>query len=233
MTAPTAHMAARALFLDRDGTLVHPGHYPARPRDLVLYDGIAPGLRLLQRAGFRLVVVTNQAGIARGYFSEAELAAMHAHLTAALARQGVRLDAIYHCPHHPDGAIPALAIRCACRKPAPGLLLRAARELGIDLTRSWMAGDILDDIEAGNRAGCRGVLVDLGSERVPTSPSRTPAYVARDTAHALRIIAAAEGLGPETELTYLPPSWRDGRVAPAGRSVEPLGAWQGATGRAL
>jgi D-glycero-D-manno-heptose 1,7-bisphosphate phosphatase len=231
MTAPAAHLAARALFLDRDGTLVHPRHYPARPRDLVLYDGIAPGLRLLQRAGFRLVVVTNQAGIARGYFGEAELAAMHAHLTAALARQGVRLDAIYHCPHHPDGAIPALAIRCECRKPAPGLLLRAARELGIDLTRSWMAGDILDDIEAGNHAGCRSVLVDLGTEGIPSAAPRTPAYVARDTVHALRIVAAVEGLGPETGLSYLPPSWRDGRVDHANRCVEPLGARQGATRR--
>lgn len=223
----TLRMAARALFLDRDGTLVHPRHYPARPRDLVLYGGIAPGLRLLQRAGFRLVVVTNQAGIARGYFGEAELTAIHARLAAALAGRGVRLDAIYHCPHHPDGTIPALAVRCTCRKPAPGLLLRAARELGIDLTRSWMAGDILDDIEAGNRAGCRSVLVDLGTECVPTAPPRTPAYIARDTAHALRIIAAVEGLGPEAELSYRPPSWRDDRVAPAGRGVGPLDARQG------
>jgi D-glycero-D-manno-heptose 1,7-bisphosphate phosphatase len=223
----TARMAARALFLDRDGTLVHPRHYPARPRDLVLYSGIAPGLRRLRRAGFRLVVITNQAGIARGYFGAAELAAMHAHLAATLAEQGVRLDAIYHCPHHPDGAIPELAIRCECRKPAPGLLLRAARELGIDLARSWMVGDILDDVAAGNRAGCRTVLVDLGTEEMPSAALRTPAYVARDTVHALRIIAAAEGLGTETELTYLPPSWQSGRVTPTGRGVEPLGVRQG------
>ena len=223
----TPRMAARALFLDRDGTLVHPRHYPARPRDLVLYDGIAPGLRRLQRAGFQLVVITNQAGIARGYFGEAELAAMHAHLAAALAGQGVRLEAIYHCPHHPDGTIPALATRCECRKPAPGMLLRAARELRIDLACSWMAGDILDDIEAGNRAGCRTVLVDLGTEQPTLAPTRAPTYIARDTAHALRIVAAIEGLGPEAELSYLPASWRDIRDEHAGKHIEPPSARQG------
>jgi len=223
----TVHMARRAVFLDRDGTLVHPRHYPARPCDLVLYSGIAPDLWRLQRAGFQLVVITNQAGIARGCFGEAELAAMHAHLAVTLAGQGVRLDGIYHCPHHPDGAIPELAIRCDCRKPAPGLLLRAARELGIDLAQSWMIGDILDDVEAGNRAGCRTVLVDLGTERTPAVSLRTPTYVARDTAHALCIVAALEGMGPETKLSYLPSSWRDDHVAPASRGVEPLGARQG------
>lgn len=222
----TARMAARALFLDRDGTLVHPRHYPAQPRDLVLYSGIASHLRRLRGAGFHLVVITNQAGIARGYFGEAELAAMHAHLRAKLARYGVWLDAIYHCPHHPDGSIPELAIRCECRKPAPGMLVRAARELRIDLARSWMVGDILDDVEAGNRAGCRTVLVDLHTERPTAAPARMPTYVARDTAHALRIIAAVEGLAPEAELTYLPPPWRDDRDEHAGRHIEPLSARQ-------
>lgn len=199
----------RAVFLDRDGTLVHARHYPSRPEHLVLYDGIADGLRELQAAGFRLVVVTNQAGIARGYFGEADLDAMHRHLRDNLAASGVRLDGIYHCPHHVDGAVPALAISCDCRKPRPGMLYRAAAELGLDLDRSWLVGDILDDVEAGCRAGCRTILVDLGTESPPAVPLRMPHYVARDTRHALDIIRAREGLLPAAEFTYRPSSWRD------------------------
>ncbi len=126
-------MKQRALFLDRDGTLVHPRHYPSQPEELVLYEDIAPELRSLQAVGFRLVVITNQAGIARGYFTEADLQRMHDYLREQLAGMGVYLDAIYYCPHHPEGVLPELAIRCSCRKPQPGMLLRAARDLHIDL----------------------------------------------------------------------------------------------------
>ena len=197
----------QALFLDRDGTLVHPGRYPSRPEDLHLYDGIGPQLRVLQEAGFRLVIITNQAGIARGYFTEADLRRMHAHLTSELAFLGVHLDAIYYCPHHIDGVIPELAIRCDCRKPQPGMLLQAAADLDIDLQNSWFVGDILDDIEAGNRAGCRTILVDLGTEQAPAQPLRHPNFVARDTLHALRIVAAIKQLGPEVDLSYRPSTW--------------------------
>lgn len=201
-------MRERAVFLDRDGTLVHPRHYPSRPDELRLYDGIGPELRRLQSAGFRLVVITNQSGIARGYFGEPELARMHEHLAGELARLGVRLDGVYFCPHHPDGAIPELSIACECRKPAPGMLLRAAGELALDLERSWFIGDILDDVEAGNRAGCRTILVDLGSEALPATQLRRPDFVARDTIHALRIVDAAESLRPLVELDYWPAAWR-------------------------
>jgi D-glycero-D-manno-heptose 1,7-bisphosphate phosphatase len=196
-----------ALFLDRDGTLVHPRHYPSHPEDLVLYAGLGPPLRRLQDAGFRLVVITNQSGLARGLFDEAALSSMHAHLTAALAQLGVRLDAIYHCPHHPEGIVPELAIRCQCRKPAPGMILQAAGALGVDVARSWFVGDILDDVEAGKRAGCRTVLVDLGTEAEPRDEMRRPDYVGRDTVHALQIVATLEGLGPATDLTYRPATW--------------------------
>ena len=201
-------MTARALFLDRDGTLVHARHYPSRPEELVLYDGIGPDLRALQAAGFRLVVITNQSGIARGYFSEGDLGLMHDHLAVELARFGVRLDGVYFCPHHPDGVIPELALRCECRKPQPGMLVQAAADLDLDLERSWFVGDILDDVEAGNRAGCRTILVDLGTEAPPAAPLRRPDFVARDTAHALRIVAAVDGTGPETDLRYQPARWR-------------------------
>lgn len=195
-----------ALFLDRDGTLVEARHYPSRPEHLVLSPGIGPGLRLLHGAGWKLVVITNQSGIARGLFTEDDLARMHDHLRAELAAEGVAIDAIFHCPHHPDGTVPDLAVACACRKPRPGMLRAAANRIGIDLAASWMVGDILDDVEAGHRAGCRTVLVDLGTESLPTFPDRRPTAVARDTAHALAIVAAASGLGPAPD-RYLPSRW--------------------------
>ena len=200
-------MTNRAIFLDRDGTLVHARHYPSRPEQLVLYNGVDTGLRALQQAGFQLIVITNQAGIARGYFGESELALMHAHVEHELAQRGVQVDGFYHCPHHPDGVVAGLSFACECRKPQPGMLLRAAADHAIDLARSWFVGDILDDVEAGRRAGCRTVLVDLGTESLPSLPLRTPDAVARNTVHALNIIAAAEGIGPACDDDYLPTSW--------------------------
>lgn len=200
-------MVKKAVFLDRDGTLVYPRHYPARPEDLRLYAGIEAPLRILQEADFCLVVITNQAGIARGYFTEADLARMHDYLTDELARLHVHLDGMYYCPHHPKGVIPELAIHCSCRKPQPGMLLQAAADLTLDLQHSWFVGDILDDIEAGNRAGCRTILVDLGTESFPQQALRHPEFVARDTLHALHLICAVEGQGPATDLDYCPSRW--------------------------
>ncbi len=202
-------MKRRAIFLDRDGTLVHPVHYPSCPEQLQLYERIGSELYGLQTMGFRLVVVTNQSGIARGYFTEADLQKMHQHLTHELAASDVYLSGIYYCPHHVDGIIPELAIQCDCRKPEPGMLLRAAAELDLDLHRSWLVGDILDDIEAGNRVGCRTVLVDLGTEELPTHMWRYPTFVARDSCHALRMIQTIESLGSALELTYRPSQWME------------------------
>lgn len=198
----------RALFLDRDGTLVHPFHYASRPEHLRLYDNIGADLFALQRNDFCLVLITNQSGLARGYFSEADLHGMHEYLQRELATWQVHLDAVYYCPHHVDGSVPELAVRCSCRKPQPGMLLRAAQELDLDLQRSWVVGDILDDVEAGTRAGCRTVLVDLGSEPRPTSIYRQPTFVASETRHALRIIRAVERLSPVVDLLYRPDAWQ-------------------------
>jgi len=199
-------MAGRpALFLDRDGTLVHSRAYPARPHELVLYDGIAPLMREAQACGFALVVITNQAGLAHGLFTELDLAAMHEHLIRELAFHDVQLDAIYHCPHHPQGVVPELTRTCDCRKPKPGMILAAAGDLDIDLGASWMIGDRLDDVEAGASAGCRTILIDLGTEPIPDDPLRVPSYVARDTMHALHI--ALGGQAGTTELGYRPTSW--------------------------
>lgn len=199
-------MKHRAVFLDRDGTLVHSRHYPSRPEELHLYDGIGPILRDVQEIGFRLVLITNQAGIARGYLTEADLQRMHEYLAGELEKSGVHFDGIYFCPHHPEGVIAELAIRCNCRKPQPGMLLQAAKDLDLDLQASWFVGDILDDIEAGNRGGCRTILVDLGTEQLPQQQIRYPNYIARNTLHALHIILACEYLSLETNpdaTTYL------------------------------
>jgi D-glycero-D-manno-heptose 1,7-bisphosphate phosphatase len=197
----------RALFLDRDGTLVHRRDYPARPDELRLYEGIGQPLRLLQQAGFRVVVVTNQSGVAHGYFGEADVRAMHEHLERELRQLGVALVGIYHCPHHPDGVVPRFAVRCECRKLAPGMLLRAAEELHLDLERSWLVADILDDVESGSRVGCRTVLVDLATEPPPQTLGREPTFVAADTRRALQIVAAVAGYGPDADLAYRPAWW--------------------------
>jgi len=199
----------RALFLDRDGTLVEPRHYPSDPKDLVLQPGVGPRLRRFQDAGWELIVVTNQSGLARGYFTEEALERMHDHLRGMLRVWGVELNAIHACPHHVDGVIPHLAVPCSCRKPRPGMLLQAAHQRNIDLSRSWMIGDILDDVEAGNRAGCQSVLVDLGTERLPATPERWPRFVVRSTQEALDQIAFFEELRPVRTLPsrYRPPQW--------------------------
>lgn len=195
----------RALFLDRDGTLVEPRHYPSCPKDLVLAQGIGPLLRLFQTSGWELIVITNQSGIARGFFTEHDLERMHDALRDMLRVWGVELNAIHFCPHHIDGSVTHLAIPCLCRKPQPGMLLEAAAARDIDLTRSWMIGDILDDVEAGNRAGCQTALVDLGTEQCPSHPGRWPRMVGRSTEDALRQIAFAEDLMP---LSTMPPPFR-------------------------
>ena len=201
-------MQQRALFLDRDGTLIYPVHFPTRPEQIHLYENLGPELQVLAALGFLLVVITNQSGLARGYFTEGQLTRMHDHLRAQLQELGVELAGIYFCPHHPEGTVAELAIECECRKPAPGMLLQAAADLDLDLARSWFVGDILDDVEAGERAGCRTVLVDQGTEASPTHPTRQPDFVARNTLHALQIIHTVEQPGAAVDLSYQPSSWQ-------------------------
>lgn len=153
-----------AIFVDKDGTLIHDVPYNVDPSQIRLREGAANALRRLQSAGYALVLVSNQPGVALGRFPEARLGDVSAHLHAELSGHGVRFEAFQYCPHHPDGTVDAYALPCLCRKPQPGMLLRAAAEHGLDLTQSWMVGDILDDVEAGSRAGCRTILLDVGSE---------------------------------------------------------------------
>lgn len=180
---------SRAVFLDKDGTLIDNVPYNVDPARMTLARGAAEGLPSLHAAGYRLFVVSNQAGVARGRFAERALDGVAARLAELLDGIGVPLAGFSWCPHDPRGAVPEYAVQCDCRKPAPGLLQRAAREHGLDLGASWMVGDILDDIEAGRRAGCSTVLLNVGSETEwQRGPLREPHHVARDLAEAARII---------------------------------------------
>jgi D-glycero-D-manno-heptose 1,7-bisphosphate phosphatase len=148
----------KAIFLDRDGTINVEKNYLIDPADLVLLPGVGEALRRGQEAGYLLIVVTNQSGVARGYFTATAVEELHDHLQSELHPYGVQIDAFYLCPHHPEhGTGP-----CDCRKGEPGMLLQAAREHHIDLAASWMIGDKSSDIEAGNKAGCRSILVRTG-----------------------------------------------------------------------
>jgi D-glycero-D-manno-heptose 1,7-bisphosphate phosphatase len=155
-------MSCLAVFLDRDGTLNEEVEYLSEPGQIRWLSGTLEALRELKQAGFKLVVVTNQAGIARGYFTERRLHEIHETMARELAGAGAKIDAFYFCPHHPAEGLGDYRRDCDCRKPRPGLLERAARELKLDLASSFMVGDKRIDLEAGRAAGCRSILVRTG-----------------------------------------------------------------------
>lgn len=177
-----------AVFLDRDGTLNVEVNYLHRVADFELIPGAAEAVHLLNDAGLLVVLITNQAGIARGLYDVEDLAVLHDHLARVLAGHGAHIDAIYFCPHHPEftGA-------CTCRKPQPGMLLRAASEHAIDLKRSWVVGDTAGDLGAGQAVGCRTVLVRTGyglrTEReLMGGLTPSPDVVVDDVGAAVRLI---------------------------------------------
>ena len=151
-----------AVFLDRDGTINVEKDYLYRVEDFEFIPGAPEAIKRLKDAGFLVIVVTNQSGVARGYYSLDDVARLHEHIREELAKHDTSVDAFYVCPHHPDAAVKELKKECNCRKGAPGMLLRAAAEHCIDLSRSYMVGDKLADIEAGEGAGCSTILVKTG-----------------------------------------------------------------------
>lgn len=188
------------VFLDRDGTLVRDSGYPHRLADYELLPGAVAGARALADAGFALAIATNQSGIGRGRFAFEDFARFQARLEADLAAGGVTLTATLVCPHAPEDG-------CACRKPAPGLLLRARDELGADLAASWMIGDGERDVEAARRAGCRGA-VRVGVAAPAPPGADLLALEARDLREAARIVrarGAPPARAPDTD-----PGRRDG-----------------------
>ena len=145
-------MADRAVFLDRDGTIAEDVSYCRRPEDFRLLPNTARAIKLLNEHGFKVIVVTNQSGVGRGYFTEETLAEIHEKMKRELAREGARVDAIYYCPHHPDD-------NCDCRKPKPGMMRQAVKDYHIDLRRSFVMGDMPSDIAMGKATGCRTILI--------------------------------------------------------------------------
>ena len=203
MKVDSAASRRPAAFIDKDGTLVKNVPFNVDPALVVFTPNAIEGLRLLAAHGYRLVIVTNQPGIGTHRFDGAALLGLEQALGRMLADEGLELDGFYACPHapRPDGR-PA----CPCRKPAPGLIHRAARSLHLDLSSSWMVGDILDDVEAGHRAGCRAVLMDVGSETVwHVTPERIPDRRAADLLEAARHIVAAPCVGESPGLEGMRP----------------------------
>ncbi|MBQ7474633.1 MAG: HAD-IIIA family hydrolase [Clostridia bacterium] len=156
----------RAVFLDRDGTLNRYVGFVRDPDEFELLDGVCEAISKINRSGYLAVLVTNQPAIARGEITYRELDSIHGKMDSLLSEKGAYLDAVYFCPHHPDrgfdGEIPELKIECTCRKPKPGMLIRAAEDLNIDLASSWMIGDRQTDIAAGKAAGCKTALIGCG-----------------------------------------------------------------------
>jgi len=177
----------RAVFLDRDGTLIEDADYLTRIEDIRILPGVPEALRDLKAAGYLLLVVTNQSAIARGWLTEEKLHAINEHLNGQFAERGAAVDAFYHCPHLPGGTVAEYACECECRKPNPGLLRQAAADWHVDARASYMVGDSERDVEAGACVGCYGILVGGGTS------ARADACVA-DLREAASLILA-RGMG--------------------------------------
>ena len=189
-----------AVFLDRDGTLVREVDFLVHPDELELLPGAAEAVADLARAGFAIVLVTNQSGVARGYLDEERLAEIHARLAELLAAHDARLDLVLYCPHHPDHGGPEHRRACECRKPAPGMTLEAIRRLELDAAASWTIGDSLRDAQAGLAAGTRAILVRTGKGEAQLADLagaglEDRVLVAEDLAEAARTVLAGARQG--------------------------------------
>ncbi|MBU2646388.1 HAD family hydrolase [bacterium] len=159
----------KVVFLDRDGVLIHDVHYLSQLEDIQFYPDVPDGLKRLQRSGFLLVVITNQSGVARGYFPPSFVSDCHARMNQILASNRVTLDHLYFCPHYHSGSAP-YNIDCECRKPAPGMIFRARRELNLSLQHAYMIGDKMCDVELAHNADITGILLTTGQGREHQQP---------------------------------------------------------------
>jgi D-glycero-D-manno-heptose 1,7-bisphosphate phosphatase len=181
-----------AIFFDRDGTLNEEVGYAGRPDDFYILPVAVAAVRRVNLAAWAAVVITNQAGVARGLFPESAVASLHRLLRNHLAAAGAQLDGIYYCPHHPEGPLPAYTRVCDCRKPRPGMLRQAAADLDLDLAASWVVGDRRMDVAAAHAVGARAALVKTGygarelAEGGPLAPA--PDLIADDALAAVRAI---------------------------------------------
>jgi len=177
----------RAVFLDRDGTINEEVGYLSRIEELKIYENAAEAIRLVKEKGFLAIVITNQSGVARGYFTEEFIITVHNKINEYLNARGTSLDALYYCPHHPKYGNEHYRKECPCRKPEPGLLLMAAEDFNIDLKSSYVIGDMLRDIDTARRVGAKGVMVKTGYGRNVVATSK-PDYIAEDLLDAAKWI---------------------------------------------
>jgi D-glycero-D-manno-heptose 1,7-bisphosphate phosphatase len=168
----------RAVFLDRDGTINVEKGYVHRIEDFEFIPGAQRAIGMLRDAGFLVIVVTNQSGVARGYYPLETVHRLHRHMDDELAKFGAAVDAYYVCPHHPEGGEDKYSKVCECRKPLAGMLMEAAKDFSIDLASSYMIGDHLSDVEAGLKAGCRPLFVTTGhgQDELSRVPADVPCY---------------------------------------------------------
>jgi D,D-heptose 1,7-bisphosphate phosphatase len=200
-------MSNKAVFLDRDNTVIEDPGYIGDPSVVKLLPGVELAMKSMVQAGYKLVIVTNQSGVARGLLTEETLEKIHAEMRRQLAEHDARYDALYYCPFHPEGTVEEYARDSELRKPQPGMLLKAAKELDLDLSQSWMVGDSARDIEAGQRAGCRTVRVRIRPSRATPGEEDDEDvqadYTVRNLVDAARVILrspqAAEQVRPAGE----------------------------------
>lgn len=211
-------MANKAVFMDRDNTLIEDPGYLSDAGAVKLLPGVELAMKSMAQAGYKLVVVTNQSGIARGLLTAEQLEKIHAELRRQLAEHGARYDALYYCPYHPEGSVEEYAKDSDLRKPRPGMLRKAAKELDIDLAQSWMVGDSGRDIEAGQRAGCRTVRVRVrpGHHATPGEEEAEDVqadFTVRNLVDAARVILRSPAAAPKTLGQGAPPRPRRAEAA--------------------
>jgi D-glycero-D-manno-heptose 1,7-bisphosphate phosphatase len=183
----------KAVFLDKDGTLIPDIPYNGDPDLITLSPHAVTGLKRLMQSGYLLIVVSNQPGLAFGYINKEQLIAVRQRLNLLLNLHGIYLSGFYYCPHHVNGTVKEFNLVCDCRKPKAGLLIEAAKIHHIDLSSSWMIGDILDDVEAGNKAQCKTVLINNGNETLwKMNDERTPDYMVKDINQAADYILESD-----------------------------------------
>jgi len=187
-------MPKKAIFLDRDDTLIEDPGYINDPDQLKLLDGVPEALKELKQLGYKLIVVSNQSAVARGIVTEKVLGEIHERLKQMLAKEGAYLDRIYYCPYHPEGVIQKYRKKSDYRKPNPGMLLTAAKEMDLDLSQSWLIGNSAGDIQAGQRAGCKTILINRHLDSTKLQGNQpNPDYTAVNIKEATNIIKKSHG----------------------------------------
>ncbi len=170
----------KACFLDRDGVLIEEKNYLYSISDIYIFPETYEALKLLKNKGFKIIVVTNQAGVAKGYYDENAIGLVHKEMDRLFAIESVAVDAYYYCPHHPKAKIKEYALKCDCRKPAPGMILQAVKDFDIDLTKSFLVGDKISDIEAASNAGCIGIMVKTGHGKEQIDKAQREGFIIKE-----------------------------------------------------